>query len=146
MSKMYSEMKRPLPEDIKKVLSDPLNERVRVHFSDEFISKVCDDPYSAVALVDGKPVMVGGLVFYWDGRGRIWSMFTSVGKHEFISVFRLMKKYIENLTVKRIEMDVPCHEEKFKKRAELLGFTKYAERARCYNAFGEDCTLFERIN
>lgn len=143
---MYSEMKKPLPEDIRKVLSDPLNKKYRDNITEEQILILCKDPYSAVGLVNGEPVMIGGLVFYWDGRGRVWSMFTSMEKHKFIPVFRLMKRYIENIRIKRIELDVPYEDHKFKRRAEMLGFTKYADRARSYNVFGEDCTLFERIN
>lgn len=143
---MYSEMKKPLPEDIKKILADPINEKYRDRISDEHIDRLCQDDYSAVFLVNGEPVVVGGLVVYWDGRGRVWSLFTSMDKYKFVPVFRLMKKYVENINIKRIEVDVPCDNDKFKRRAEMLGFTKYAERARCYNVFGEDCTLFERIN
>lgn len=146
MNRQYSEMKKPLPEDIKKVLSDPINEKYRGLVTDEQIDLLCQDLYSAVALVNGEPVMIGGLVVYWDGRGRLWSLFTTMDRQKFVPVFRLMKKYIESLRIKRIELEVPCGDDKFKRRAEMLGFTKYAERARCYNVFGEDCTLFERIN
>lgn len=142
---MYSEMKRPLHEDIKKVLSDPINEKYLGRISDEQIGVLCNDPYSVVILINGEPVMVGGLIFYWSGRGKIWTLFASMDKHQFLPVFRLMKKYVESVDIKRIEVDVPCNDDKFKRRAEMLGFTKYADRARCYNSFGEDCTLFERI-
>lgn len=143
---MYSEMKKPLPEDIRKVLADPLNKKYQAYIKDEQIPMLCQDPYSAVAIINGEPVMIGGLVVYWDGRGRLWSMFTTMEKHKFIPVFRLMKKYVDNLKIRRIELDVPYHDNTFKRRAEMLGFTKYADRARSYNVFGEDCTLFERIN
>src|SRR3990167_3640256 len=143
---MYSEMKKPLKEDIKKILNDPINEKYRDRISDEQINILCEDPYSAVFIVDGEPVMVGGLVVYWEGRCKIWSLLANIEKHKFVSVFRLMKKYVDSLDVKRIELDVPYNDDKFKRRAEMLGFIKYADRARSYNSFGEDCTLFERIN
>src|SRR3990167_1585673 len=133
---MSSEMKKPLREDIKKILSDPMNDQYRPRLSDEHIDALCNDPYSAVFIVDGEPVMVGGLVVYCDGRGRIWSLFANIEKHKFVTVFRLMKKYVESLNVKRIELDVPYGDDNFKRRAELLGFQKYADRARCYNVFG----------
>ena len=142
---MYSEMKKPLKEDVKKILDDPINEKYRDHITDEKIEVLCQDPYSAVFIVGGEPVVVGGLIFYWGGRGKIWSLFASIEKHKFVTVFRLMKKYIDSLDVKRIELDVPYNNDNFKRRAKMLGFEKYADRARCFNAFGEDCTLFERI-
>lgn len=143
---MYSEMRRPTPNDFHKVLSDPLNEVNRKLFPLSIIHTLCDDAYTVVILVKDEPVLIGGLSIYWQGRGKLWTLFTTKSKRNFVPVFRLMKKYVDGLDIKRVELDIPYGDDNLKRRAELLGFTKYADRARCFDSFGEDCTLFERIN
>ncbi len=143
---MYSEMRRPTYDEFYKVLSDPVNSKFMHLFTDPVIAELCQSKNTIVILVNNVPSLVGGMSVYWPGRGTLWALFTSHSKRNFVPVFRLMRKFVDSLDIKRIELDSPYGDQRFERRAELLGFTKYADRARHFNVDGEDCTLFERIN
>jgi hypothetical protein len=98
--------------------------------------------------VDGVPMVCGGVLPYWPGRGQVWCVFNEESKESFVPVLRGIKKFLDSVDFRRIEICVPCDEpitETAARRAQLLGFEIECLRAKKYLPTGEDCVLMSRV-
>lgn len=102
---------------------------------------------SFTGLLDGKPVLCGGVFQYWNGRGLLWSVFNEECKSNFVPVFRGIKKFLsEQLKIyNRIEVAIPCDFEAGKRRIKLLGFKLECEKAEKFLPNGQDCALYALV-
>ncbi len=128
---------------IKEMLEQPMNGDAREFFSTvnyDLVEKL----ESFTGLLNGKPIICGGIMPYWRGRGSIWTVFDEAAKMNFTPVFRGMKNFIDKARpfYNRLELAVPCDFEIGIRRAKLLGFTVECERALRFLPDGKDCTLF----
>lgn len=102
---------------------------------------------SFTGVLNGLPVVCGGLLMCWKDRGQIWTVFSEECKSNFIPVFRGIRAYLDqqNEKVARLELSIPCEFELGRRRAELLGFKLECERARKFLPDGTDCALYSRV-
>jgi|ERR1700677_4664655 len=102
---------------------------------------------AVTGLSDGVPMVCGGVLPYWKGRGQVWCVFNEESKASFVPVLRGIKKFLDGVDFNRIEICVPCDEEITEtaaRRAQLLGFEIECLRAKKYLPTGEDCVLMSR--
>ena len=91
-------------------------------------------------MVDGVPQVCGAVETIWENRGVIWCVFNEEGKSNFVPVFRVIKKFLDESKFRRIEICIPhgtvvnAH-----RRAELLGFKLECADAKKYLPDGKDC-------
>lgn len=96
-------------------------------------------------LDDGVPVVFGGIIKYWEGRGEAWLTFGKPKTSNFISIFKKVKRVIDDCPLNRIEMVVDYGSEVHARWATLLGFKKEADRMRRYLPDGGDATLYSMV-
>jgi hypothetical protein len=106
------------------------------------------DKYSVTGLLDEVPMVCGGVLQYWENRGQVWCIFNEQSKHSFVPVLRGIKKFIDNLPFRRIELSVDCdgpYTEVGVRRAKVLGFDVECLRAKKYLPAGTDCVLMAKV-
>lgn len=104
------------------------------------------ESHAYTILLNGEPMVCGGVQKYWDKRGHAWAIFSENAKSCFVPVFRAAKTFVRLALVEfnRIEMYVPLDQEKHHRRAELLGF-KAESVARKFLATGEDVIVYSIV-
>lgn len=100
---------------------------------------------SYTALVDGDPILCGGFVEIWPGRAQAWTVFDQYRIQSFIIAFRILKRFLDECPIRRIEIAVDCGVEKFHRRAGMLGFKLEAPRMEAFLSNGQDCALYARV-
>lgn len=100
---------------------------------------------SFTGIIDGKPVVCGGIKEIWPNRGIIWCVFSESSKTNFVPVFRGIRTFLSKSKFNRIEVCIPCNFEIGKRRAEMLGFKLEIPCAKKYLADGTDCTIYSMV-
>jgi hypothetical protein len=114
-------------------------------FISEDYAKQLESAYSFTALVNGEPVMVGGIWKLWENRAVVWSFVDrSAGPH-FPSLHKAVKKVLDSAPFPRLEADTPCDFEEGHRWLRMLGFAMEAERMRGYRPDGGDSSLYARV-
>jgi hypothetical protein len=142
---MMYKLTRLRKEHLVKILASPINSDMRQFFTDQVIDNAVLTPFSVALLVKGDVMAVGGVNHQWADRAIIWAFFSDKSKGCFLPVFRGVKKWLEWLPYKRLEMDIPYGNEKVLKRAKLWGFEVECERARKFGVLGNDCVLLSKV-
>ncbi len=91
------------------------------------------------------PVVCGGVVDYWEGRGEAWAMIDHDSKHSFLEVHHVVKSFLKQCPVNRIEAYVGCDFEPGHRWIKALGFKMEGERLEAYHPGGHDVSLYARI-
>ncbi len=131
-------------EQLMSALDDPLNIIERPAFSSELIEDILAAPLSGAVITDDGLVLVGGVTEYWPGRCQVWTVFRTVAKKNFVSAFRGIRKYLDDLPYERIEVCVPVGYTMGVRRAKLLGFKLECSLAKKFLG-GEDYTLLALV-
>lgn len=104
---------------------------------------------NSVTVFWGDTVMLcGGIGEIWPGRGHVWAVFNETSKHNFVPVFRWMKRWLhEQVRTKyrRVEISVDYGLSMACRRAEMLGFKLETERARLFLPDGQDASLYTLV-
>lgn len=135
-------------EHLKSLLAQPMNEKDRRLFDDEFIQGLEDTGAFITMVYDGKVMACGGITPYWTGRGEVWTMFSEESKKYFVPTFRMIKWWLHQQlksNYRRIELSVFPEDERARRRAEMLGFKCETERAKKYLPTGEDCSIYAMV-
>jgi len=127
-------------------LSEMLNQKSNsdnVEFFKTVDFDVLEKLSSITGMINGKPVVCGGIVPYWNGRGYLWTVFDENSKEYFVPIFRGIKSFLNDVApfYNRLEIAVPCNFEIGIRRAKMLGFITECERAIKFLPNGEDCSL-----
>ncbi len=104
--------------------------------------------HSNTIMLDGRPLVCAGILPVWEGRGYIWSFFSSrMTPRLFVAAHRLARQFVENAPFKRIEAAVEVGFDAGHRWLEMLGFTCETPTtvARSYLPNGADCLLYARI-
>lgn len=129
-------------EHIKEMVKEPMN----AHLSDWYESgraKFLQENTEGFSVVINEvPVLCGGIVPLWVGRGYLWTVLSDKIKNHSITVYRGLKKALLEQPYRRIEMDVPVDFELAHRRARFLGFTLECARAKGYLPDGSDRALY----
>jgi len=98
-------------------------------------------------LVNGVPMVCGGVVTLWEGRGCVWTVFNEDSRRCFVPVFRGIRKFLQEQlkNYRRLEIAVPLSFEIGHRRAKMLGFKVECHLARKYLPNGEDCVLYAMV-
>lgn len=101
--------------------------------------------YSYSGVYDGRIVCCFGAMEMWKDRALIWAVFSSNTSRATLSIVREMRKGLDRLPFRRLEMDVRADVPKAIQLAFLLGFRFEAER-RSFFPDGTTGFLFSRID
>ncbi|MEH6358831.1 MAG: hypothetical protein V7745_07565 [Pseudomonadales bacterium] len=113
--------------------------------SDAHAKSLEDQNWSYSALDDGVPVCSAGVVEMWQGRGIAWAYVSGiVTPRKFITVHRMIDRFLNGCYLHRIEMTVDCEFDEGHRWAKMLGFDLEAERMVAYRPDGGDCALYAR--
>ncbi len=99
-------------------------------------------------LRDDEVMACGGITDYWHGRGICWTSFSEHSKRCFVTVFRLIDRWLkEQLKTKyhRIELSIDYDSQNGRRRAEMLGFRLECELARKFLPNEKDCSLYSLV-
>ena len=98
--------------------------------------------------VQGEVMVCGGFSEYWRGRCELWTVFNENSKQNFLPVYRGVKRWLNAIPCRRIEMSIPLNSPCLKvaiRRAELLGFQLEAAKMLKYFPDGEDACLYAYV-
>lgn len=101
------------------------------------------DIYSV--LDEGRAVAVGGIIEYWVNRGEAWLIFGKTNTRTFVIIFKMVQRFLELSTLKRIEMVIDYDFVQGHRWARLLGFKKEAELLKHYRPDGGDVSLYSKV-
>lgn len=116
---------------------------------DEFMEAVnfyALEQANSFSVFRGEEVLLCGGVFdYWPGRAEVWSFLSvDAGKH-FVALTRVVRRFLNMCTQRRIEAVVDCNFEQGHRWVRMLGFKLEAPRMKAYHPQGEDCALYARV-
>lgn len=131
-------------EHLLEMIYEPHNDSDRDFFLKNGMWVQLENTHSFTIFLKGTPVVCGGVIPYWEGRGQIWTMFSKKCGENFLPVFRLIKKFLKEQPTPRIEVCVPWNNAVGKRRAQLLGFQLECARAKKYLR-GVDHTLYSLV-
>jgi len=100
---------------------------------------------AVTGMLNGEVMVCGAIEKIWDHRGIIWCVFNEKSKHNHISIFRAMKKFLKESAYDRIEVSVACDFAHGRRRVEMLGFKLECERAAKYLPDGTDCAIYSMV-
>lgn len=108
-------------------------------------AKALEGEFAFTALMDGRPIAVGGIRELWANRGLCWTFIDKgAGKH-FTELHRIVKRMIEIAPYRRLEAETPCGFEQGHRWLKMLGFTLEAERMRAFQIDGGDSALYAKV-
>jgi RimJ/RimL family protein N-acetyltransferase len=112
--------------------------------TDEY-ARSLESQYAFTALVDGRPVLVGGLYEMWENRALLWSLLDSTAGSHFISLHRSVKRFLDMQPYRRIEAECDCDFAPGHRWLKLLGFRLEAARMRAFRVDGGDSSLYAKV-
>lgn len=101
------------------------------------------DSFSAV--YKGEIILCGGLVEQWPGRAQAWTVFDESCARNFLVAFRTIKRFLDGCTIRRLEIAITDNE-KYHRRARMLGFSLEAPRMEAFLSDGTACALYARVS
>lgn len=136
------------PAHILPMLAQGMNADIRPQWEGgALVELMATLPSSMTVMVRDKPMVCGGVIKLWEGRGCVWTVFNEEAKTCFVPVFRGIKLFLKEQlkTYRRLELAVPMGFKVGHRRAQLLGFKVECGFARAYLPTGEDCILYALI-
>jgi hypothetical protein len=118
---------------------------IRASFTPELLKYLEDNRYTTTALVDGKPLMCGGVTQYWENRAEVWVFVDKNAGLKFRSLHRAAKKYIESLPFRRVEATARYSFANAHRWLTLLGFQCDCEYLESFFPNGDDGSLYSII-
>jgi len=111
------------------------------------LASLLEQQESVTGVVNGSPMVCGGVIKLWEGRGCVWTVFNEDAKECFVPVFRGIKSFLDQQLklYNRLEISVPVDFELGHRRAKLLGFEVECALARKFLPSGSDCVLYSMI-
>lgn len=137
---------RPLEkEHLMALLEQPINAGLREWYSDSGVSHLLRQEFSASLFYKDRLMVSGGVIPYWANRAQIWTLFSEESKHNFLPVFRGIKRFLLYQPFKRVEACVPNGLDIGKRRLLKLGFNLECGEARAFLPTGENAALFSYV-
>jgi len=130
---------------LDKMAKQESNLHLNLLANDAVIERGLEHGYSFTGMMNGTPVVCGGIVEMWTDRGYIWTVFDEDCKSNFIPVFRGIKKFLKEQPYRRVELCVPVNFDLGHRRAMMLGFKIETLVARKYLPNGDDATLYSIV-
>lgn len=96
-------------------------------------------------LEDKKAVAIGGITEFWKGRGEAWLIFGQPRTQSFVTIFKIVQRFIQLSTLSRIEMIIECDFVQGHRWARLLGFKKECEKMEKYLPDGSNASLYALV-
>lgn len=79
-------------------------------------------PAYAVIDADGTVLALAGVAKLWDGRGGAWALLSAVAGRRMLLLTRSIRRYLDGLHYRRLEMYVDAQFVAGRRWAEMLGF------------------------
>lgn len=94
---------------------------------------------------EGQVLMCTGMVPVFKEYGYLWSVLAPETGLKMVGIHRIAVRFLDTLTVRRLEATVEVGFDAGVKWMEMLGFELEAPRMRCYGPNGEDHMLFAKV-
>lgn len=102
-------------------------------------------PHSYTVMKGERVIACGGVVEIWPDRAIAWTFFAKCDRHEFLIAFRVVKRFLDMCSIKRIEADIENGFDQAHRWIKLLGFKLEAASRPNYTPDGRDYALYARV-
>ena len=131
------------PDDLRQIDIQPAQRGHVSYLTDEMLEAMAGlDAFTA--LVNDRPVMIGGLVHFWPGRAMAWSYLSASAGRHLAALTRATRRFLDLQVVRRLEMYVDDEFEAGHRWARLLGFNLEA-KLEAFRPDGGDQCMYVRI-
>lgn len=133
-------------EHALQLAAQPMNAEARASYEGG-LAELLEKHSSMTVMVNDMPMVCGGVIEMWKGRGYLWTMFNEQSKRCFVPTFRGIQKFLDIQLEKypRLEVAIPVSFKLGQRRAELLGFKMECPLAKKFLPNGEDCVLYSMV-
>ena len=133
-------------EHVLPLLDQSMNSDIRDSYVGG-LAQLLETHPSVTGVVNGIPMVCGGVIKMWEGRGCVWTVFNEESRRCFVPVFRGIKAFLKGQLreYRRLELAVPVSFEIGHRRAKMLGFRVECHFAEKFLPNGEDCVLYAMI-
>lgn len=135
-------------EHVKPWQDQPVNHMLKTWIRDLVPERLEKAGNSFSGVVNGEIVVCGGTSEYWPGRCELWTAFNEDCRHNFLPVFRGIKRWLKTVPYRRIELSIPVDLKQWTigcRRAEMLGFELETFLMKKYFPNGTDACLYVMI-
>ena len=133
-------------EHVLPLVEQAMNSDIRESYTGG-LAQILETTPSVTGLMHGVPMVCGGVIKMWEGRGCVWTVFNEESRDCFVPVFRGIRKFLDGQMreYNRLEMAIPVSFEIGHRRARMLGFKVECHLARKFLPSGEDCVLYSMV-
>jgi hypothetical protein len=133
-------------EAFKTLVSNPVTAHLAHLAADETtMDSLEKNSYSRTVYINGKPVLVGGIVLHHSKRGEAWAFIDQDCKEHFLALHKVVKKYLGGTRLRRIEAVVHNDYPQGHRWVRALGFTREAENLRSFTSEGKSVSMYSII-
>lgn len=131
-------------EHLQRMVLQPRQEGMRELLTDELYAMMeSSDSFTGL---DGDRVLAcAGTFQIWQGRAAAWAYISNDVGNRMLDVTRAVRRYLDMVGHRRVEMDVDVEFEAAHRWARLLGFTLEAPHREFFTPDGRDCALYARV-
>lgn len=129
-------------DHIKELMKEPINAEHAEWFESGQAELLQKESESFAILINGSPMVCGGIIPLWKGRGYLWTILSEKIKEHSVAVYRGVRLALKEQPYSRLEMDVPVDLDIAHRRAKFLGFSLECARAKKYSPSGIDRSLY----
>ncbi len=94
---------------------------------------------------DGKIIMCGGFIKYWEGRGEAWAHVAQDAGRHFITLTKMVRRLMQVIPLRRIESLIDVKFPQAHRWMLALGFEMEAPLLKSYFPDGRDAALYARV-
>lgn len=109
------------------------------------LAKALEGTDAFTGMVDGRVIIVAGLVQQWHGRALTWAYLDRNAGEHMVAIHKAVKRYLDLQVGMRIEATVDCEFEPGHRWVRMLGFELECERMKRYLPTGGDSALYAKV-
>lgn len=118
---------------------------VKKNISSQQLENLENRNHSYTVIKEGRVLACAGITEFWPGRGEAWALLDKDIGPLLIDVSREVKKFLDEVPIKRIEAIVYTDFIEGIRWVKLLGFKLESPCMKAYGRNGKDCMLFSRV-
>lgn len=132
-------------EHYKELKKQESQEYLTSYIRDEHLLTLQNGKHAYTIIIEGRVLLCGGIIQYWEGRGEAWSFIAADCKKDFYRIHKIVKRFFELSDLKRIEATVDYNFTQGHRWIKSLGFVCEAPLLKSYLPNGGDSSLYVRV-
>lgn len=134
------------PEHLKELSEQESMKYLSEYMASDCAEKLAEAGNSYTIKANDRVVFCGGAIVYWEGRAEVWSIIDRDCREHFYAIHKATKRFLEVLSMRRVEATVDHGFEQGHRWVRTLGFQLETPCMKGYRPNGGDCAMYVRFD